>query len=130
MGLYVHFLFWQYDIPVGYGGIFYDTGAQLSSEGFFSQLSHLKHSTRGTLSLQSLYLLLWANFGACCVGLLVDPGAISRMSGKIFSETLPIRQFCMSQLKTMWDHLSSTLGISVEERSLLISHSMWNFLKV
>ena len=121
---------WQYDFPVGCNEIFYDSGAQLSPQGFFSQLGHMKHCTRGTLSLQSLYLLLWANFGACCIGLLVDSGAVTKMSGKIFSQSLHLRQYCMTQLRVLWNHLSSSLGITVEERSLLVSRCMWNFLKV
>lgn len=90
----------------------------------------MKHATRGTLSLQSLYLLLWANAGSFCIGLLTDASAEDKMKGSVFPEDLSIRSFCMKQLKTLWGHLSGSMGISVEERSFLVSRSMWNLLKV
>lgn len=110
--------------------MFYESGVQLTKEGLYKQESSLKHALRGTLSLQSLYLLLWTNAGAFCAGLLTDPDAEAKMQGKVFPENFSIRHFCVKQLKTMWEHLSHTLGISFEERSFLVSRCMWNLLKV
>ena len=110
--------------------MFYDEGVQLTSNGFYGQHNYIKHATRGTLSLQSLYLLLWANAGAFCVGLLTDPEAENKLLGSVFPEHFTVRHFCMSQLRTLWKHLSVSLGISVEERSFLVSRCMWNLMKV
>ena len=118
------------ETPVGQDDIYYDAGVQLTDNGFYGQQSYLKHATRGTLSLQSLYLLLWANAGAFCVGLLTDTESESKMCGSVFPKYFSVRQFCMKQLKTLWGHLSTSLGISVEERSFLVSRTMWNLLKV
>ena len=115
---------------MGQNELFYDEGTQLTETGFYSRMSYLKHATRGTLSLQSTYLLLWASYGAFCVGLLTDEGAEEKMCGSVFPKGFPVRQHCVEQLRTMWTHLSSSLGISTEERSFLVSRSMWNLLKV
>ncbi len=110
--------------------MFYDTGIQLTDDGLYKQENFLKHALRGTLSLQSLYLLLWANVGAFCVGLLTDPDAESKMIGSVFPENFSVRHFCVKQLRTLWEHLSTSLGISIEEKSFLVSRCMWNLLKV
>ena len=115
---------------MGQGDLFYNDGTQLTDTGFYSQMSYIKHATRGNLSLQSTYLLLWASYGAFCVGLLVDDKAEENMCGHVFPEGFAVREYCVTQLKTMWGHLSSSLGISSEERSYLVSRSMWNLLKV
>ena len=118
------------ECPVGQNDVYYDNGVQFTSSGFFGHQSYIKHATRGTLSLHSLYLLLWANVGAFCIGLLTDPDAENKLVGSIFADYFPVRMFCMKQLKELWHHLSTTIGISVEERSFLVSRSMWNLLKV
>ena len=110
--------------------MFYDEGVQLTSNGFYGQHNYVKHATRGTLSIQSLYLLLWANAGAFCIGLLTDPEAENKLLGSVFPEHFTVRHFCMSQLRSLWKHLSVSLGISVEERSFLVSRCMWNLMKV
>ena len=110
--------------------VFYNTGVQLTEDGLYQHDTSLKHALRGTLSLQSLYLLLWSNVGAFCVGLLTDPEAEAKMRGAVFPESLSVRHYCVKQLRSMWQHLSTSLGIAVEERSFLVSRSMWSLLKV
>ena len=115
---------------MGQDDLFYDEGTQLTEAGFYSRMSYMKHATRGTLSLQSTYLLLWASYGAFCVGLLTDDDAEEKMCGHVFPEGYPVRHHCVEQLRAMWTHLSSSLRISSEERSYLVSRCMWNLLKV
>ena len=125
-----YLVFLQYETPVGQDDLFYNDGTQLTDTGFYSQMNYLKHTTRGNLSLQSTYLLLWASYGAFCVGLLVDNKAEENMCGRVFPEGFAVREHCVTQLRAMWGHLSGSLGISSEERSYLVSRCMWNLLKV
>lgn len=62
----------QYDSKIKPDGLLYDCGVELSPEGQFGRQDYLKHASRGTYSLHSLYLLLWANFGAFCIALLTQ----------------------------------------------------------
>ena len=93
---------------------------ELSPEGQFGQPDYVKHATRGTYTLHSLYLLLWANFGAFCMALLTQPRAEVAIHGPIISNWLSARHYCVSQLRTIWMHIQTNLGLSDEERSLLV----------
>ena len=80
----------------------------------------MKHATRGTYTLHSLYLLLWANFGAFCIALLTQPEAEASIHGLIISKRLPVRHYCVSQLRTVWMHMRNNLHLTDEEQSFLI----------
>ena len=95
----------------------YECGVELSPEGLFVRQDNIEHATRGTYTLHSLYLLLWANFGAFCMALLTQPQAKVDF---LFSNGLSVRHHCFSQLCAMWKHMQNNLGLSDEERSFLI----------
>ena len=99
----------------------YEYGVELSPEGQFVRQDNTEHVTRGTYTLHSLYLLLWANFGAFCMALLTRPKA---EVDSIFSTGLSkhVRHHCFSQLCAMWKHMQNNLGLSDEERSFFIMH--------
>jgi hypothetical protein len=118
------------DKVVGVDDVHYNDGVVLNKDGFYEHQTYIKHATRGTLSLQSLYLLLWSNVSSLCVGLLTDVDSETKLIGHLFPEYFTIRSYCMKQLKSLWNHLSVTVGISCEERSFLVSRSMWNLLQV
>ena len=90
----------------------------------------MKHATRGMYTLHSLYLLLWANFGAFCMALLTQPEAEAAIYGPIISKRLSVRQYCVSQLRTVWKHIRKNLGLSDEERSFLVMCCTKRFYKV
>ena len=73
----------QYNRKIGDGGCCYDCGVELSPEGLFGQPDYVMHATRGTYTLHSLYLLLWANFGTFCMALLTQLGAEAAIHGPI-----------------------------------------------
>ena len=110
----------QYDAKINQDGLLYNCGVELSSDGLFGCQDYMKHATRGTYTLHSLYLLLWANFGAFCMALLTQPKAEAAIHGHIISEWLSVRHYCVSQLRTMWMHLRNNLNLSDEERSFFV----------
>ena len=95
---------------------------ELSPDGLFGRQDYIKHATRGTYTLHSLYLLLWANFGAFCMALLTQPEAETSIHGSIISETISVRHYCVTQLRTVWMHMQNNLGLLDEERSFLVLH--------
>ena len=120
----------QYDTPVGPNTQFYDAGVELSPEGFFGHHDYIQHATRGSLNIQSLYLILWSNFCGFSVALLTQEDAEQKLSGKIISDEEPIRQYCVVQMYKMWDLLKKGLNISEEERMLLVCGCLSNLLEV
>jgi len=116
---------------VGPGYQFYDQGVELTKDGLYGHHGYIEHATRGTLSLHSLYLLLWANFAAFCVALFSQSGAKEKLVGNIFSENVePVRQYCVSQLHQLWGHLRNSLVISDEERLLLVRRCLSQLFEV
>ena len=120
----------QYNAKIDPDDLLYDYGVELSSEGLFGHQDYMKHATRGTYTLHSLYLLLWANFGAFCMALLTQPEAEAAIYGPIISKRLSVRQYCVSQLRTVWKHIRKNLGLSDEERSFLVMCFTKRFYKV
>lgn len=120
----------QYDSVVGPSTQFYDSGVELTPEGLYGRHDYLKHATRGTLSLHSLYLMLWSNFAAFSVALLTQPSALAALGGKILSANEPVRDYCVAQMKKLWTLLRSALGVSDEERMILVKGCLNNLLEV
>ena len=108
----------------------YDCGVELSPDGTYGRPDYIPHATRGTLSLQSLYLLLWANFGAFCMALITQPDGHERISGPVISSWQHIRHYCVSQLRGLWWHMSHSLQLSTEEQSFFIMKSMLSLMEV
>ncbi len=79
---------------------------------------------RGTLTLHSLYLLLWANFGSFCIALLTQPDAYENIRGHVISSWQPLRRYCLSQLRTVWMHICNNMDLSLEQRSFFIMEAM------
>lgn len=103
---------------------------QLSLDGFFGCHDYIKHATRGTLSIQSLYLILWSNFCGFSIALLTQKDAEQKLAGKIISEEEPLRHYCVTQMFKVWNLLKDGLNISEEERLLLVRGCLSNILEV
>ena len=112
----------QYDSPVGPSEEFYyDHGVELRPEdGLYGKHDYIKHATRGTLSIHSLYLILWSSFAGFSLALLTQPSAEKELTGKVFSGSEPVRQYCATQLQRLWQLLRSGLGVCNEERLMLV----------
>ena len=108
----------QYNKKIG--GYRYDCGVELSPDGQYGRQAYVKHATRGTYTLHSLYLLLWANFGTLCMALLTQPKAEAAIHDRVLSGWLSVRHYCVSQLRTVWMHMQNNLRLSDEERSFLV----------
>ena len=102
----------------------------LNEQGEYGRPEYLQRAEKGILNLHSLYLLLWCNFGAFCVNLLTQPKSIIR--GTVISDYQPvqIRHYCKSQMNAMWSHMSTNLGLTDEQVSLLIVRSMQRMIQV
>ena len=120
----------MYNNKINKDGLLYDCGVELSPEGQFGRQDYLKHANRGTYTLHSLYLLLWANFGSFCMALLTQPDADRAIHGPIISDWLSVRHYCVSQLRTVWLHMRNNLGVSDEERSFLLMRCMKRLYEV
>ena len=93
---------------------------ELSADGQYGRQEYVKHATRGTYTLHSLYLLLWANFGTLCMALLTQPEAKAAIHGPIISSWQSVKHYCVSQLRTIWTHMQNNLHLLNEERSFLV----------
>ena len=120
----------QYDTKVNSSGLHYDCGVELSPDGLYGCQDYLKHACRGTYTIHSLYLLLWANFGAFCVALLTQPTAEKNLHETVISNKLSIRHYCLSQLRKIWLFMKSNFNISDEERSFFIMKCMMRLFEV
>ena len=120
----------QYNTKISPEGLLYDCGVELTAEGELGRQDYNEHAGRGTYTLHSLYLLLWSNFGAFCMALLTQPDADTKIHGPIISDWQSIRHYCVSQLKSVWQHMRNNLGLSEEERIFLATKCMEAFQKV
>ena len=106
----------------------YDCGVVLNEDGNYDRHEYLQRAEKGILNLHSLYLLLWCNFGAFCVNLLTQRDSV--IKGTIISSYQSIRHYCKSQLSLMWLHMSTNIGLTDEQLSLLIVCSMKRMIQV
>ena len=120
----------QYDTPVGPSGAFYDAGVALSFDGSFGRHDYIRHATRGTLNIQSLYFVLWSTFCGFSVALLTHEGAEQKLVEKVFSDEKPVREYCFAQMHKLWNLMKEGLNISEEERLLLVYGCLNNVLEV
>ena len=103
---------------------------ELTDEGLFGQHGYIAHATRGTLSLHSLYLLLWVNFASFSVALLTQQNAEEAMTGTVFSEMRNLRHYCAYQVTKLWHLLRDGLAVSDDERSLLVKNCLNQLFEV
>ena len=114
-------------------GELYDVATSLSDDGFVKNLKYIPHMSRGTLSIHSNYLTLWANYGALCICLLMNPilsEKLTETEESIFSPCVRLRHDCFSRTLEAWQLLSSNLNITTEERVALVNHSLEGYYKV
>ena len=120
----------MYNMKVKREGPLYDCGVELTPDGQFGWQDYLNHANRGTFTLHSLYLLLWANFASFCIALLTQPDAQKNIHGPIISNWLSVRHYCVSRLRNIWMHIRNNLAISDEERFFLTMRCMERFYEV
>ena len=102
----------------------------MTLDGDYARPDYITHATRGTLSLHSLYMLLFVNFGAFSIALLTQPDAHQHISGPLISVFHPIRHYCVIQLRSLWIHLINNMKLSLEELSFLMMKSMLHLMEV
>ena len=124
------YIYLQYDSKVSPDNLFYDCGVALSPEGLVGHQDCMKFASCGTCTLHSLYLLLWANFGAFCITLLTQPDSDNKLCGRLISDNISVRSYCLSQLKTLWMHIRNSLYLTEEERSFFVTTAMTKLEKV
>lgn len=108
----------------------YDCGVELSRDGMYGRPDYLPHATRGTLSLHSLYFILWTNFTAFYMALVTQPDALEKIRGPIISPRQDVHRYCVGQLRNVWHHLGNKLSLSPKEQSFFIMQCMERLLEV
>ena len=109
----------------------YENGVMLNEEGDYGRPEYLYRAENGILSLHSLYLLLWSNFGAFCLNLLIQRGSVlNSKSSIISSDYQTIRHYCKSQMISMWSHMNVNLKLNDQQLSLLVVRSMQRMIQV
>ena len=126
---YLVLFFIQYPFEVN-DVIHYDCGVELSDEGLYGRQSYVIRMLTFPLNLHSLHLVLWANFGAFCIALLTQYNAQDKISGPIITPVLPVRHYCVSQLRKLWLHIRTNAELSLEEEAFFIMKSMQKMLEV
>ena len=116
-----------YNRVVGSSGFHYDCGVELTHDGKFGRTTY---AGRWNYNIDFLYFLLLVNFGSFCVALLTQQDANSSISGPLISHWLPVRQYCVSQLRTAWMHLKTTLKLSREKQNFFVMNCLKSFYKV
>ena len=101
----------------------YDCGVELSQEGLPGRPDYIRAIT-GPLSLHSWYLMLWANFGAFCFGLVTQPDGHEQIGAVLSNFHSDIRHYCMAQMRNFWLHLNVGMSCSTEEISFFVRKAM------
>ena len=128
--LHVCVIIVQFDAPISREkGTFYNYGVQLKSGGIYAKHSYHMRATQGTLSLHSLYLLLWMNFSAFCVGLITHQYTEEQLR-MLLSDDLPVRSYCISQVRSLWSYMRNNLLALDEELAFLIQRCSNSLLQV
>ena len=52
------------------------------------------------------------------------------MIGRVLSDWMSIRHYCITQLRTVWLHMRTNMSIGNEERSFFIMSSMYRLFMV
>lgn len=106
----------------------YDCGLQFHTDGRPASKSRsgILHNT----SLNALYVLLLANFGSFCMSLLTQPDMKQQLLGPIISDFLPLRSYCIAQVKMHWLFLQNLMNLTEEERSFFVVQIMMKFRQV
>ena len=123
------FIILQLESPV-YAGKYYDSGVCLTDDGLPSKPEYIVRMSNATLSVHSLHLLLWANFGAFSISLLTRPGSTEQISGTLISKDLPIRHYCLDNVIKMWNCMHKALHLSAEELTFFIKRCMLRLIDV
>ncbi len=64
------------------------------------------------------------------MSLLTLPNADARIHGPLISDRQSVRHYCVSQLRTVWQHLRNNLGLSEEERTFFVNQCLMTFHEV
>ena len=117
----------QLRVSVG-SEVFYNKATELNVESVLPGLSKvagmccaMDYSNGSTMSLQCYYFTLWANFGALCMGQLLNPSTAEKLKGTLFPENFPVLQHCFTQMLGLWDMLSQYFNITAEHRLTLVN---------
>ena len=108
----------------------YDCGVELSQEGLHGRPDYKARADQNHLSFPSWYLILWANFGAFCVGLITQPDGHEKIGTVLSQHHSDIRHMCVAQVKNFWLHVSLALDCTTEEISFFVRKAMAFHVKV
>ena len=64
------------------------------------------------------------------MALLTLPDADAQIYGKLISDHLSVRHYCMSQLRALWQHMRNNLELSEEKRTFFVNQCLMTFHEV
>ena len=99
----------------------YNKATELNVESVLPGLPQMATNTSCTMSLQCYYFTLWANYGALCMGQLLNPSIAEKLNGTLFPKNFPVLQHCFTQMLGLWDMLSQHLNLTTEHRLTLVN---------
>jgi len=103
---------------------------ELTSTGVYSRDDYARYAMKGTLSLHSLYTLLWANLGVMSMAILFLPKAGNVIRRKFISPQSTVKSYFVSRLMRLWRCIPQNLGISEEDCSFLLRACFTKFHEV
>ena len=108
----------------------YDCGVELSQEGLYGRPDYRFRAEKNFLSLHSWYFLLWANFGAFCIGLISQQNAHEKIRKVLSDHHSDVRHVCVAQMRNFWLHMNMAHGYTAEEMMLFTQRAMTLHIKV
>lgn len=90
----------------------------------------LQSPEKTDMGIQCMYFTVWANYGALCMGLLVDPLRFSSSLQDIFSSDIHVECHCRLKMDESWRLLSENTNLTTEERALLVGNCLGGIYKV
>ncbi len=64
------------------------------------------------------------------MSLLTFPDSDAKIHGPIISDWQSVRHYCVSQLRTVWQHMRNNLGLTEEARTFFVNGCLKTFHKV
>ena len=105
---------------------FYEDGTHLTESGFYGKYAYTADGGTRSLTLPSLYVLLWMNFAAFGMALHTKQFTSKDLS---FVCSKP-ESLCSERLDSVWKHMTQNMDLCDEHVSHLVTNCLSEVLKV
>ena len=108
-------------------GRLYDCGVEIDCDGNYGRQEY--HDRAQLYNKGAWFLMLWANFGAFCMGAISQPDAQEKLT-RVISEWQSARHYCVSQMRSAWLHLGTEMNLTLEQKTFFVTQCLLTLLKV